>query len=309
MTPRRVLVWRVASVVLGVGAAVYAVTLVVRDATARRAIADAPLALLAAGLALSAVAVAADSLRFRMAVPDEYRGRIARWLWHRVFGVGRMVNLVVPQAGSAYRAAHLRIEYGIPVAISYAAVAATTLLGLALAWMIGGVVLLGRSWLGLAMLAVGGALLAAVALAVSRTGKRPDSPGDTGRLRRIAAEFARGLGELSRRHVFLRVLGVSALSEVTGAIVLILAAAALGVPDAVLVGTAVFAGSSVAATVSLTPGGIGLAELAAALSAVLIDVGAATGVLIAIIGRLASVGALIGFVAFAALMERLRPHS
>jgi uncharacterized membrane protein YbhN (UPF0104 family) len=102
---------------------------------------------------------------------------------------------------------------------------------------------------------------------------------------------AAGLGEsfveMARtRGRFSKVLGTSVVTQLSGAAAYVVVAFALGIDDAVVAGAALYAGTTVATTVALTPGGIGIAELAAAAVGSAIDIGAGVGVLAALVIRL-----------------------
>jgi uncharacterized membrane protein YbhN (UPF0104 family) len=307
---RRLLWWRVASTALGILAIVVAVLVMRRDQAARDALGLLTLPVLGLTLAFGLGNVASDSYRFHALLPDGYRHRIGMWNWHGLYATGRLLNLLVPQAGGAYRAAQLRVEYGIPIATFYGTMAATTGLAAAMSWVFAGaIVIAGAPLLGSIVLALGVVSLVGFALVVRRLGRmpavRPEAPGRAGRL---ARRFAEGFLNLADRRRFVQVLGWSLLSQVCGAVVLVVVCVAFDVPNPIVVGAALYAGASVASVVSLTPGGLGLTELAAGLAAYLVDLGAGVGVLIALVARVTGTLAVMVVAGVATLVARRVAH-
>lgn len=300
--------WRVLSTVLGIVAVAAAILVMLADDEARGAIELLAVPTLALTLFLAIASVTGDSLQFHAVLPDSYRRSMGMWRWHYVFATGRLLNLLVPQAGAAYRAAQLRLEHGIPVATFYGAVAATTGVGAAVSWVLAGVIVIaGAPVLGSVVLALGVAALLGFAVMVRRLGRVVGTPtGEFGRVRRVAHSFAAGFVDLAHRRRFTRVLAISLLSQLFGALVYVVASDALGVRNPIVAGAALYAGTSVATVVSLTPGGLGLTELAAGLSAYFIDLGPGVGVLVALVARVIGILAVLLLAGTAALASRRR---
>lgn len=302
----RPLWWRLLSAALGIVAVAAAILVMLADDEARAAIGLLAVPTMALTLLFAIASVSGDSLQFRAVLPDSYRQSMGRWRWHYVFATGRLLNLLVPQAGAAYRAAQLRLEHGIPVATFYGAVAATTGVGAAVSWVLAGVIVIGGApLLGSVVLALGVAALLVFAIVVRRLGRGVATPADAGgRVRRVARTFAAGFVDLAQRHRFTRVLAISVLSQLFGALVYVVASDALGVSNPIVAGAALYAGTSVATVVSLTPGGLGLTELAAGLSAYFIDLGPGVGVLVALVARVIGILAVLLLAGVAALASR-----
>ena len=276
---------------LGLGTVGLAVWLVVRDQAARDAVAAIDVLVLVAVGLFQLGNVTTDSIRYRMTLPEQYRSVVPPWPWHRIFSVGRFLNGLVPQAGSAYRAAHLKLEFGVPVSAFLGSVLAISWLGNGIALGVAGLVVLaaGATGTGVAILGAGIATILVVGVAPRF---RFAAVGGLARLvpRRLAVSFG-GLGEgfsdLARgRGRLVRVLGVSVVTQLTGAVAYVLVAHALEIGDPIVAGVALYAGTTVATTVALTPGGLGIAELAAAAVGSAIDIGAGMGVLAALVIRL-----------------------
>lgn len=289
---------RLISMIVGLVAMAAAVVLVVSDEGARGALGGLSVTTLALVLGLQAVNVVADSIRYRMVLPARFRESVGRWRWHRIFAVGRLLNSVIPQAGMAYRAAHLRVSAGLPLSAFFGSVAAVSWLGNGVVLIVAGLVVLAAGS------AVAGAMVGTLGLAIlvlmvllprlrrSRHGATA-SP-----LSRALAGFAESFVELGRTPGRLRsVLAVSLVTQAAGATAFIAVCSGLAVPDPVVTGVVLYAATTVITVISLTPGGIGVTELAAGMAGGLLDAGAAVGVLVALVIRvtgLTSVGVLAG---------------
>ena len=194
--------FRLVSLALGVVGAGIAVALVVNDDAARDALKGIAFPVVALILLLQFVNVAADSVRYRMVLPERYRAMTGRWSWHRIFAVGRLLNALIPQAGTAYRVANLRIAQGMPVSTFFGSVAVMTWLGNAMVMVFAGIgVLVAGSLFGALILGAGVSLIGLIIVGPSllgcpgRTGKGRAFPHriDPGEVRR---EF-RGIGTSS----------------------------------------------------------------------------------------------------------------
>ena len=302
VTPRR----RWPAMVAGVLALGVAVFLLVRD----DAVFDAlrvidPLMLGVVGV-LQVANTVTDSLRYHMVFPRRYRDALPLWRWHHIFSVGRLLNMLVPQAGTAYRAARLRMSHGVPVASFMGGIAAITWLGNGVALVLTALVLLGVGSVvvGVAVLAVGIGLVAIVGLLPRLSRSRAGAPGRLpGRVAAAAATFGESFVELARTPGrLLRVLAISSIAQLSGAVAYVLVCVALDVPDPLVAGVVLYASTTIVTVVSLTPGGIGITELAAAAAGVALDLGAGVGVLVALIIRIT--GTLSVTLLFGAAMLR-----
>jgi uncharacterized membrane protein YbhN (UPF0104 family) len=114
---------------------------------------------------------------------------------------------------------------------------------------------------------------------------------------RVLRNVAVGFSDLARRGRFGRVMAVSLLSQGSGVAAFIVVCSAMGAADPLLAGAVLYAATTTATVVSLTPGGLGITELVAALAGSVIDVGGGFGILVVLIIRatgLVSVIALAG---------------
>lgn len=303
--------------ILGLAAVGLAVFLVVRDEAAREAVADIAIPMLIAVELFQLANVFTDSVRYRMVFPARFREVVPAWPWHRIFSVGRFLNGLVPQAGSAYRAAHLRMEFGIPVPAFLGSVLAISWLGNGIALILAGLTVLiaGSTATGTVVLLAGLAIIGVVGVGPRLVSGRARA------LRRLvpdrAARALRGMGEsfVELAHTpgrLARVLAVSVSTQASGAAAYVLVCAALGLDQPLVAGVALYAGTTVATTAALTPGGFGIAELAAAAIGSAIDIGAAVGVLCALVIRLTgklALGALALVSTLAAGRRAVRPPS
>jgi uncharacterized protein (TIRG00374 family) len=280
---------RYAARAFGLGMAALAVWLVVRDQDARDALSQVDGVTLALVFLLQAINIVTDSIRYLMAIPGRYRSGIHRWAWHYIFTVGRIMNGVAPPSGTAYRAGHLRVVFGVPVGAYFGSVLAISWLGNGVALTVMGVVVLlvGSAGMGAIVLFIGLAILFLVGVAPRfrlltgrSTFRMPERV--VSALREMGSAFA----EMARtpRHLA-RVLVVSVVTQISGAIAYVLACHALGIDSPLEVGVIIYAATSVATVVPLIPGGLGVAELTAAAVGELIDIGAGLGVLAALVIR------------------------
>lgn len=301
------------STAIGLVAVVIAVLLLLGDEAALDALLSIEGAMVGLVMAFQGINVVTDSIRYRMVVPSRFRSRIPQWRWHRIFAVGRLLNLVFPQAGTVYRAAQLRISDDMPVSAFMGGVAVITWLGNGLALVITAVVLaaVGELLAAVVVLAVAAVILVLVVV-VPRMGI--GAPG--GLRRRIpapAAAAAAGFGEsfveLARTPGRLaRVLAVSATTQLSGVAAFVVVCVALGVPDPLVAGAILYASTTIVTVVSLTPGGLGITELAAAAAGTALDLGAGVGVLVALVIRVTGILAVTLLAAAAMIAEQGSPE-
>ena len=284
--------------------------------TARDALQWIALGVVGLILVLQVINVVTDSIRYRMVLPERYRAVLGRWSWHRIFAIGRLLNAVIPQAGMAYRAAHLRIALGIPVSSFFGSVAVVTWLGNGMVMVFAGIgVLIASSLAGALILGLGLVVLALIILGprlwVARGGReRTVLPS---RVESVLARFGESFVELAHRPRQLRaVIGMSLLTQFSGAAAFVLVCTALDIENAFAVGAVIYSATTVIGVVSLTPAGIGITELAAGLAGGLLDIGAGVGVLVALVIRITgivSVGLLAGTAAVLEARDRpSEPH-
>ncbi len=305
MTARRSR-FRLVSLALGVVGAGIAVALVVNDDAARDALKGIAFPVVALILLLQFVNVAADSVRYRMVLPERYRAMTGRWSWHRIFAVGRLLNALIPQAGTAYRVANLRIAQGMPVSTFFGSVAVMTWLGNAMVMVFAGIgVLVAGSLFGALILGAGVSLIGLIIVGprfwVARAGRAKGVPS---RIASTLARFGESFVELAHRPKQLRaVVGMSLVTQVSGAAAFVVVCSALGIEDAFAVGAMIYSATAITSVVSLTPAGIGVTELAAGLAGGLLDIGAALGVLVALVIRVTGFVAVSVLAGSAAVLE------
>ena len=291
------------STVAGIAGFTIALVLTLRDDEARRVLRELTVAAVLLILGLQAVRVVLESVRYRMAIPDRYRKVIPIWTWHWVFAVGRLLNMMVPQVGTAYRATHLRLAHGLPVSSFIGATFVITWLGNGFATLASGAIVVAESVVaGVALMVLGVLLVGGVAL-LTLVGTRVGAGPNSGRLSRLAAGMLEGSADLRHGNRLILMLGASLVSQVLGLITYVAVCTALGVDRPELTAAVLFAALTVASTVSLTPGGLGISEAIAGLAGGLLGIGAGVGVVIAlvmritgtvIVGTLAAVSALLG---------------
>jgi uncharacterized membrane protein YbhN (UPF0104 family) len=303
MSRRRWISLGVALVAVGV-----AVVLLARDEEARAALRLVSLAALGLVFLTQAVNVVTDSVRYQMVVPARFRAAIPWWRWHSIFAVGRLLNMAVPQSGMAYRAARLRLEHDMPVSSFVGGVAAISWLGNGVALVLTAAVLavVGEPVAALVVAGIGAVLVALVGLlprlAGSNRRRRLRLPD---RLARVAAGLGESFVELASTPGRLaRVLAVSVVTQLSGVVGFVLVSHALGLESPVLVGAVLYTSATIVTVVSLTPGGLGITELAAAIAAGALGVGAGTGVAVALVIRVTGTVALAVLAAVASAADR-----
>ena len=308
MTRSRLL--RALATVAGVIGFTVAVVLTFRDAEARRVVGELTVPAVLLLLALQAFRVLLESLRYRMVVPDRYRSVIPVSTWHWVFAVGRLLNMVVPQMGTAYRATHLRLGHGLPVSSFIGTTFVITWLGNGFATLAAGVIVVTANvTAGLALMVFGAGVVAAVSLLLPRLGEWIRSRGERsgGRLIRLAQGVLDGSTDLRRRRRLALMLFMSILSQVVGLVTYGAVCLALDVEDPWLTAAVLFAALTVASTVSLTPGGLGISEAIAGLTGSLLGLGAGVGVVIALVMRITGTLVVAALAVAAAIAGARRP--
>lgn len=292
---------------LAIGAV--AVVLVARDDAARHAIQGIALGTLALVLVLQVVNVISDSIRYRMVLPSRYQPLIGRWLWHRIFAVGRLLNTLVPQGGMAYRAAHLKIVLGIPLAAFFGSVAVISWLGNGLVMVLVGafVMVAGRPGVGATVLILGAVILTLIALVPRMVRSESSSVRRLlpARFGAVFESFGESFVELIHGDGRLRpVLAMSLLTQAAGVAAFVTVCAAIGLDSPFVVGAVLYAATTVMTVISLTPASIGIFELAAGLGGGLMDIGAPTGILVALVIRVTGLVSVALLAVTAIALER-----
>lgn len=298
---------RAASIGVAVVALAIAVVVVVRDDAATDALTALAVWALVVVLAVQVVNVVADSVRYWMVLPSRFRPGVPLWRWHHIFAVGRLLNLLIPQAGAAYRAARLKLGHGVPVATFFGSVAAITWLGngIALLAASAAVLIAGETVAGVVIAGVGAVILIGIwALPRLPWFSETKAPGwMPARAVSIVGNFGEAFRELGAgRERLVPVVGVSIVSQLAGLIAYVIVVGALGAENAIVVGSVVYTGTTIATVVSLSPGGLGITELTAGVAGAAVDFGAAAAVLAAFIIRATGLVAVGGLALLAGVL-------
>ncbi len=302
---------RLWAIVSGAAAVVLATVILVRDRSALDAISGlAPTAL--ASIAVLHIANGfVEAMRYHSVLPDKQRQTLGRPEWLRIFVVGRIMNMVVPQSGTAYRAAQLKASHGLSVASFLGGVVVATWVGNAVASVFAALIiglaghrLAAVGLLGLALAILGGLWWSARLL---ERNVRPSWMPD--RLEAIGRRLGESLLELRAqparaRHLILLTL----VAQATALAAAVLVMRALGVPEPIVAGSVVFVALTVSTVVSLSPGGLGIAELAGAVSVMSVSLNAGLGVAAALVIRVSGTVALIVLALASLLGERGQPR-
>lgn len=224
------------------------------------------------------------------------------WPWLRLFVLGRFLNLFVPQAGNVYRAVELRRRFGVGYTRFAAAFVNAPWLAMVLNFALGAAVVVvaqGEARLGGWPLAL---VLAAAAVA---TAAAPFAlalllPLVPRRLRALA--WLRGrleemvgvtLASLRDPGYLARVAGWTVAAFVQASAMLYLALSALGADVSVAEAVAFYVLLQLATYVAVTPGNLGLQELAFGVLAVGLGSAAVDGVVVSGLVRVTGVVAVV----------------
>lgn len=253
-----------------------------------------------------------QSYRYEI-VTEEHAGVALPSLpWFRIFTIGTLLNNFLMQAGLVYRSAALKRLAGVGLAAyigSYASFAwLSLLLNLGVAAVLLGAlspgVAFGPAPAWLTMIAVG--LVVAVAPAVLR--RIAGRLGSPHRFVRAANGILDDIVDLPRRPRFARrFLVSSALATACGTAVVL--ATAHGLDAGVSVGEAALflALVQMSSLVVITPGNLGIRELAFGLIGGALETGAVNGLLISAVTRATGIVALLLATAGAVVLERILP--
>jgi uncharacterized membrane protein YbhN (UPF0104 family) len=316
---RRILPW------LAFAAAILATValLVVRGEDLRTVAALRP-AYLAAFLALQVVYLAVQSARFHVVLVRFAERAVGFWPWTRLFVLGRFLNLFVPQAGNVYRAVELRRRFDVRVQSFLVAFVNAPWLAMILNFAFGaafvGLLAPGATVAGWPLWA----LLIAATLATSLAPVVallmlplfPERVRWAAWLRaRLAEMVGVTLQSVREPRYLARVTWWTLLAFVQASAMLWVGFVALGLPVGVAEAIAFYVLLQLATYVQVTPGNLGLQELAFAALSAGFGATVADGVLVSTIVRITGVIALVatalplgGLEALrAARAERMRP--
>lgn len=285
---RTLIRWAVALVLLGV-----AVRLVASDPEALRRLAATPLWVVVGIASMVTVNQLLMSIRLALAVEECGGGQgVSRVAWFRITSVGQFLNQFVPQLGNVYRAVVLKRDHGVSY-LSYASalfafVWLDTLMAFAIAFLIvaalePGITLLGFPGLAVLLLVIAGTASGPVVAHALFSRFRPAS--QSRHYARLVALLATARAMLRSPRFLTRFFLVNVVTTVVHATALFLGFHAVGasVGLAGLVLFQVFIRFS--NLIQVTPGNLGVNELAYGLLAHASDATAEQGVGVALLAR------------------------
>lgn len=271
------------------------------------------LGLTASLVGVQVIYLPAQSYRYRIVTEAHAGDGIDSVLWFRIFCISTLLNNFVMQAGLVYQSTALRREAGVRLSAyvgSYASAGWLSLLlniGLSVSLLLtlSPEVDLGPApaWLTMAVLGIGVGTAPVVLRRFARM------LGSSNRLVRVSNEILDTTLGLPGRPGFLqRFLLASIATSVLGAVTIMLGASALGAsvrPGEAMLFLALV---QMASMVSITPGNIGIRELAFGIAGGALETGAANGLLISTLTRATGIAALLIGAAGASTVEYLRPR-
>jgi len=301
--------------VLLVVAAAASVALVVASGDDLRSLADLRPGPLAALLALQVVYLGVQSMRFHVVLVRFARRPVGVAAWTRLFVLGRFLNLFVPQAGNVYRAVELRRRLGVTIQDFLVAFVNAPWLAMILNFAFGAVFVAAFArhvevagwplWAGLVAATAVTALAPLVALAILPL--FPERLRATAWARaRLAEMVAVTLASVREGRYLARVTGWTAVAFVQASVLVWVSFAALGVGAGVAEAVAFYVLLQVATYVQVTPGNLGVQELAFAALSAGFGASAADGVLVSTVVRVTGVAALLVTALPAGGLEALR---
>lgn len=267
---------------------------------------------LAAGflVVLQVLYLVPQSYRYELIIERHINRDIDSISWFRIFVVGTLLNNFMMQAGLVYRSAALRRLAGVGLTAYVGSYATFAWLSLLLNSVVA-LVLLGAgspntqmgpvpAW---SVMATVTALLIAGPILLHRISTAIDSDR---RLFRAAHGIITSVVELPRNRAFLgRFLWVSLLATALGTAVVATAAAALDVSVSIGEAALFLALVQIAGLIILTPGNIGLRELAFTAVGGALGTGAVNGLLISAVTRATAIIALLAAAGGARALERI----
>lgn len=244
----------------------------------------------------------AQSGRFHVVLVRFTDRPVGFWPWLRLFVLGRFLNLFVPQGGNVYRAVELHRRYGVGYTDFVAAFVNAPWLAMVLNLGLGAVVvgawqpdaaLAGWPlWALLAATTLAAALAPLVALAVLPAFPRRWRP--TAWLHERLATMVRAtFDSLRDRGYLVRVFGWTAVSFVQASAMLWYGFVALGSPVGVAEAVAFYVLLQLATYFPVTPGNVGVQELAFGALAAGFGAAAVDGVVVSGLVRVTGVVALV----------------
>lgn len=252
-------------------------------------------------LASQVLYLAVQSVRFHVVLVRFAERPVGFWPWTKMFVIGRFLNLFVPQAGNVYRAVDLRRRFDVPVQNFLVAFVNAPWLAMILNFLFGAlfVALLAPTaavagwplWLLLAVATLVTSLAPLVALAAlplfpERWRWAAWSRARLSEMVRVTLESVREIGYLGRVSWWTLVAFVQASAMMW------LGFVALGISVGVAEAVAFYVLLQLATYVQVTPGNLGLQELAFAALSAGFGATVADGVLVSTIVRVTGVIAL-----------------
>ena len=253
-------------------------------------------------LALQVVYLWVQSGRFHVVLVRFARRELDFWRWFELFVLGRFLNLFVPQAGNVYRALELRRRFDIGIQeflvafvnAPWLAMLLNFLFGAAAVGLLAPRVLLAGVPLVVALLVA--ALITALApfVALTLLPLVPQRFRATAWLRsRLAEMVGVTLESLRERRYLLRVSAWTLASFVQATAMLYVGFIALGLEVGVAEAVAFYVLLQLATYLQVTPGNLGLQELAFGALSVGFGASISDGVLVSAMVRLTGVVALV----------------
>lgn len=258
-----------------------------------------------AALALVALQVAylvVQSGRFHVVLVRLAEHHVGFWPWLRLFVIGRFLNLFVPQAGNVYRAVELKRRFDVGYTRFVAAFVNAPWIAMVLNFALGALVLVALEpaarvagvplWLALAAAAVAASLgpwLVALVLPLLPRRFRAAAWART----QLDDMLGVTLASLRDARYLARVLAWTLAAFVQAVAMLWLTFVALGAPVGLAEAVAFYVLLQLATYVALTPGNLGVQELAFAALASGLGAAAVDGVLVSALTRVTGVVALV----------------
>lgn len=296
-TLRRILPWLAFAVAIAA-----TIALVVVRGEDLRTIAELRPAFVIALLAMQVLYLVVQSARFHVVLVRFTERPVGFGPWTRMFVIGRFLNLFVPQAGNVYRAVELRRRFAVTVQSFLVAFVNAPWLAMILNFLFGAlfVGLLAPTsqvagwplWLLLLGATLATSLAPIVALLVLPL--FPERIRWAAWLRGRLSEMVQVTLQSVREPLYLaRVAGWTLLAFVQASAMLWIGFVALGIPVGVAEAIAFYVLLQLATYVQLTPGNLGLQELAFAALSAGFGATVADGVLVSTIVRVTGVIALV----------------
>lgn len=254
-----------------------------------------------------------QSYRYRLITESHADLRIDGLAWFRIFSFSTLLNNFVMQSGLVYQSTALRREAGLKLGAYLGSYAIAGWLSMLVNLVLAAVLLgalspgvhlgPGPAWLSMAVLAV------AVAVAPIALHRLTRAFGSGNRFVRAGSQILRSAVDLPRRPAFaVRFLVSSGVTALVGGAGIVAAAKALDVPVGIGEAMLFLALVQMASLVSITPGNIGIRELAFSVVGSALEAGAANGLLISTLMRATGVVALAMGGSGAWVLEQLRAH-